>query len=148
MVSFDATFLIQFVNFLFLLFVLNLIFFQPIIKIQKERQASIDAARESSDSKHKELVSLRKNYHQKLDAARSKAFELVSAQIDAANKERENQLAQVQSEIDVRLNEAKKELAGQEANLRNTLEADVAPLAELIFGKLMPSEDKKEVGVS
>lgn len=148
MVSFDLTIAIQFVNFLFLMFVLNVIFFQPIIKLQKERQASLEATRADTEKKHQELTSLRENHHKNLDQARNQAFELVNAKIEAANQEREGRLAEVQAEIDSRLQAAKAELSGQESNLRQSLEAEILPLAEMIFGKLVPTAEEKEVSVS
>lgn len=45
MVEFDATILIQAINFLVLLAILNQIFFKPILRIQSERQEAVDGAR-------------------------------------------------------------------------------------------------------
>lgn len=152
MVSFDATILIQILNFLILLLILNKVFFQPIIKVQKERQAAIDNASTSAAAKHAEVKQLREDYHQKLDQARQDAFQLVSGQVDASNSAREAKLAEVQAGIDERLNAAKQELASQESALRAALSHEVEVLAQLIIDKLIPAEDKTqeqiEVGVS
>ena len=67
MVSFDATIVIQLINFLFFLFILNKIFFQPIIKIQKERQSGLDQALQQTEAKHAELKKLRADHQQQLD---------------------------------------------------------------------------------
>ncbi|MGV3524481.1 MAG: hypothetical protein ACO1RX_09660 [Candidatus Sericytochromatia bacterium] len=150
MVSFDATILIQLINFLILLLILTKVFFQPIIKVQKERQAAMEAARQSTDKKHAELRQLQSDHQRKLDEARQEAFALVSARIDQANTERESRLAEVQAEIDARLNAAKEELSQQESALRQSLQQEIAPLAELIFAKLVGApaqEEKKEVSV-
>lgn len=149
MVSIDATFLIQLINFLFLMFVLNKIFFQPILKIQAERQTAIEGAQKTTQSKIAELKQMRDDYQHKLEQSRQEAYDLVSEQINQANQVREAQLQEVQSEIDARLNQAKEQLASQEAELRQSLANEVAPIAELIFGKLTQpsSEAKQEVNV-
>lgn len=149
MVSIDATFLIQLINFLFLMFVLNKIFFQPILKIQAERQAAIEGAQKTTQSKLVELKQMREDYQHKLEQARQEAYDLVSEQINQANQVREAQLQEVQSEIDARLNQAKEQLASQESELRQSLANEVSPIAELIFGKLTQpvSESKQEVNV-
>ena len=145
MVSFDATILIQLINFLVLLFLLNVVFFQPIIKVQKERQASLDSDREATDTKRTELKELRENYNRKLDSARQEAFDLVSSKIDAANTERQQQMDAVQAEVDEKMNAAKQELEVKEQEMREALKAEVAPLAQMIFGKLIG--EKQEVSV-
>lgn len=57
---------------------------------------------------------MREGYHQKLDAARQEAFELVSSQVAAATQAREAELRNVNAEMEARMNEAKEELAGQD----------------------------------
>jgi F-type H+-transporting ATPase subunit b len=149
-VEFDATILIQAINFLVLLAILNQIFFKPILRIQSERQEAVDGARKSAESRMQELKSMREGYHQKLDAARQEAFELVSSQVAAATQAREAELRNVNAEMEARMNEAKEELAGQEAGLRSSLEKEVNPLAELILAQLLGSsepESKQEVSV-
>lgn len=147
MVSIDATILIQLANFLILTFILNKIFFQPILKIQKERQDTLSSSNQSVLQKHAELKQMREDYHRKLDQARQEAYDLVSAHISEANQQRESRLQQVQQEIDARLSEAKEELASKESSLRDALGGEVGPLAELIFTQLtQPS--RKEVSIS
>ena len=146
MVSFDATVLIQLINFLFFLFILNKIFFQPIIKIQKERQSGLDKAIASTEAKHAELKSLRANHQQQMDKARQDAFELVSAQMEKATGERNEQLAAVQAELDIKMNETREQLALQEDELRKSLNAQIAPLANQIVSKLSPAKTQQEAG--
>lgn len=145
MVSFDATILIQLINFLVLLFLLNMVFFQPIIKIQKERQASLDSDREATDAKRKELKQLKEDYSRKLDSARQDAFELVSTKIDAANQARQQQMEAVQAEVDEKMTAAKQELEVKEQELRTALQAEVAPLAQMIFNKLVGEKQEAKV---
>lgn len=150
MVEFDATILIQAINFLVLLAILNQIFFKPILRIQSERQEAVDGARKSAESRMHELKTMRESYHQKLDTARQEAFELVSSQVAAATQAREAELRKVNAEMEARMNEAKEQLASQEAGLRASLEKEVNPLAELILAQLLGSaepESKKEVSV-
>jgi F-type H+-transporting ATPase subunit b len=149
-VEFDATILIQAINFLVLLAILNQIFFKPILRIQSERSEAIDSARKSTDSRMQELKDMREGYHQKLDKARQEAFELVTSKVTVATQAREEQLRKVNAEMDVRMNAAKEELASQESGLRSSLEQEINPIAELILSQLLGSaepESKKEVSV-
>lgn len=138
MVSFDATIVIQLINFLFFLFILNKIFFQPIIKIQKERQSGLDQALQQTEAKHAELKKMRVDHQHQLDQARQQAFDLVSVQIEKATAARDAQLAAVQAELDIKMNETREQLAQQEQELRKTLNAQIAPLANQIVAKLTP----------
>lgn len=146
MVSFDATIVIQLINFLFFLFILNKIFFQPIIKIQKERQSGLDQALQQTEAKHAELKKMRADHQHQLDQARQQAFDLVSAQIEKATAERNAQLTVVQTELDIKMNETREQLAQQEEELRKTLNAQIAPLANQIVAKLTPAKATQEAG--
>lgn len=148
MVEFDATILIQAINFLVLLAILNQIFFKPILRIQNERKEAVDGARKSAEDRMRELKSMREGYHQKLDKARQEAFELVSSQVATAAQAREAEMSKVNAEMDARMNEAKEQLASQEAGLRSSLEKEINPLAELIVAQLLGGpEHKQEVSV-
>lgn len=140
MVQFDATILIQMINFVILLLVLNKVFYQPLIKIQTERRNSIEKARTGAEAKLNELHTLRESYHQKLDAARKDAYALVSEKIDAANQEREALLKQAQAEVESKLNAVRQELHAQESALRQSLEAEIMPMAGLIINQLIDAK--------
>lgn len=147
MVSFDATILIQLINFLILLAILNQVFFKPIIKIQQERQAFLDTNRRETEQKHAELKTLREDYHQKLDAARQSAYDKVAQEVEQANAECEAQLQAVQAEMEARFSEARTQLSQQEAELRTALQQEVQPLVSLVMGQLLngKASAKKEV---
>lgn len=149
MVSFDATILIQLINFLILLAILNQVFFKPIIKIQQERQAFLDNNRHATEQKHTELKTLRADYHRKLDAARQAAYDTVAQEVEQANAAREAQLQAVQHEMETRFSEARQELSQQEAQLRQALQQEVQPLVSLVLSQLLNKESaaKKEVNV-
>ncbi len=146
MVSFDATIVIQLINFLFFLFILNKIFFQPIIKIQKERQSGLNQALQQTEAKHAELKKLRADHQRQLDEARQNAFDMVSAQMEKATEECNAQISAVQAELDIKMNETREQLALQEIELRKTLNAQIAPLANQIVAKLNPAKTTQEAG--
>lgn len=147
MVEFDATILIQAFNFVFLLAILNLIFFQPIIRIQNERREAVDSARKSADSRMHELKTMREGYQQKLDSARQEAFELVSSKVAAATQEREAQMSKISAEMDARMNEAREQITAQENSLRDALGKEVSVLADAIFTRLTSLETKHEASI-
>jgi F-type H+-transporting ATPase subunit b len=123
-VQFDATILIQMINFVILLLVLNKVFYQPLIKIQTERRNSIEKARTGAEAKLNEL----------------NAYALVSEKIDAANQEREALLKQAQTEVEEKLNAVRQELNAQESALRQSLEAEIMPMAGLIINQLIDAK--------
>jgi len=143
-VSFDATILFQLFNFLFLLFVLNQVFFKPILKIQQERQAFLDQTQSAAQAKHTELKTLRTDYNQKLDAARQQAYDQVSTEVEQANKARETRLAEIQADAEARFEAARTQIAAQETELRQALEKEIQPLASLIFSQLLQSQSSQK----
>jgi F-type H+-transporting ATPase subunit b len=125
------------INFLLLLFILNLILFKPLLNLFKQREdtvkGSLNAAKEMSKKREENIASLNKE----LSDARNKAketFESLKAEGSAKNKE---MLDAAQAEVNAILEKARGEVKTEAEKARKALKAEVEKFSEEIVRKLV-----------
>jgi len=73
MMSINATLVLQVIHFLILTFILNRLFFRPILKVISERNQHIEKIKDEITDFEHEIVRLKDEYHSKDIAARKEA---------------------------------------------------------------------------
>jgi F-type H+-transporting ATPase subunit b len=135
----DMTVFIQIVNFLFLLFVLNLIFYRPIRRILGRRseevrglQESIGGFREKSDQYGKDL-------EESYEGARNEGFEEKDKLKKAGAEVEKEILQEAISSAEAKIGKAKDEIDHSITGVRQSLEDELnlfsKELAEKILGR-------------
>jgi F-type H+-transporting ATPase subunit b len=135
----DITVIIQIVNFLFLLFVLNLVFYRPIRRILDRRseevrglQESIGDLREKSDQYSKEL-------EESYEGARSEGFKEKDKLKQTGAKVEKEILQGAISSAEAKIGKAKEEIDRSMTGVRQSLEKELnmfsKELAEKILGR-------------
>lgn len=124
MISIDLALVFQFVNFLLLMFVLNIFLYKPLLKVLSERDSEMIASREKTAAVDREVqekmelyeVKLRQTkaaaYEEKTSAV-NKAREEESAVIEKARLEAAQSLAVIQKQVAREAEEARGVLRGQ-----------------------------------
>ena len=136
-ISIDATFFWQIINFFLLLFIVKKYFKEPISKIINERKQKIEAELVEATKNKKEAEQLLKEAETQINSSRKEASEIIkNAQrkaeeeahnlIKEARENRENILKTTELEITKIKNDAKEELGREVKNL-------AAELAEKII---------------
>lgn len=125
------------INFLVLLFILNLILFKPLLKLFKERQdtvkGSLDAAKDMSAKKEEGIIRL----NRELAETRSKAKETFEAlKAEGLNKNKEV-LGAAETEVSAMLDKARAEVKAEAEKARKALRADVEKFSDEIVRKLV-----------
>ncbi len=124
MISIDLAFVFQFVNFLLLMFALNIFLYKPVLKVLSERDSEIIAPREKTAAVDREVQEKMELYEVKLrqtkaaayeekNAAITKAREEESAVIEKARLEAAQSLAMIQKQVAREAEEARGVLRGQ-----------------------------------
>lgn len=137
MLELNKWFFVLLVNFLVLLYVLNIILFKPLLKLFKEREdtvkGSLDAAKGMSDKKEEGIARL----NRELADARNKARETFeSIKAEGLQKQKEI-LSATETEASGMLEKAKAEVRTEAEKARKTLRADVEKFADEIVRKLV-----------
>jgi F-type H+-transporting ATPase subunit b len=137
MLNIDWTFIVSLINFLVLLFLLNVILFKPLLKIFKEREDSVkgdlEAARNMTDKREESIASL----NRELAESRSKAKEIFeSLKNEAVTKQKEVHTA-AEAEAASILEKARAEIRAEADKARKALSADVDKFSDEIVRKLV-----------
>lgn len=130
-------FIILTVNFLALIFILNIILFRPLLKIFKEREDtvknSLDSAKEMSRKKeegiermNRELAEARNKAKDAFEKLRTEGFEVQKSLLSGA----ESNAAEM-------LQKARADLKGEAEMARKTLRTDVEKFSDEIVRKLV-----------
>ncbi len=139
MIEINFTLLIQAVNFLLLVFLLNVVLYKPILKVLEERERRVDGQQAEAKKLLDDAQQLVAEYNQRLhgakieamnakNAARSEASEEASRIIEEARKKADEHISQVQKQIRSEIEQAKREMEPD-------LGAMAATIAERILGR-------------
>ncbi|MFH1491154.1 MAG: ATP synthase F0 subunit B [Pseudomonadota bacterium] len=135
----DYTVIIQIVNFLVLLFILNILLYRPVRKILGKRKEEIDSC-EKMIGEYREKIGLdSKALEENMIGARREGYK-VKEELKGAGLEQEKDLVQgaIGSTAE-KFDKAKKEIEGQIIRVRQSLENEVSAfskeLAEKILGR-------------
>jgi F-type H+-transporting ATPase subunit b len=139
LIEINFTFLIQAVNFFVLIFLLNVVLYKPILKVLEERDERVAGQQAEAKKIMEEGQALLSEYNQKLynakveamnakNAARSQASEEAGRIIEEARKKAEDIVAEVQRQISVEIERAKKELEPDLVSM-------AATIAEKVLGR-------------
>jgi F-type H+-transporting ATPase subunit b len=137
MINPDITLFVQMINFLILLFVLNLILFRPIRKIIKERNQIIDEfntditsmtdqAQESMDQFEHKILEAKKDGMAKIQAMKEEGEEAEAQLISATNQE-----------VQAKVEEARKRVGSEIQGARDQLQAQVQAFSVAVTEKIL-----------
>ncbi|MDQ7786461.1 MAG: ATP synthase F0 subunit B [Thermodesulfovibrionales bacterium] len=137
MLELNWTFIVMLINFLVLLFILNSILFQPLLKIFKQRddtvKGDLDAARDMSTKREENIARLNKE----LGDARSKAKETFEVLRTEGVQKQKEVLSAAETEAVSILEKAKAEIKADAEKARQALRADVDKFSDEIVRKLV-----------
>lgn len=137
MLELNKWFFVLLVNFLVLLYVLNIILFKPLLKLFKEREdtvkGSLDAAKGMSDKKEEGIARL----NRELADARNKARETFESIKGEGLQKQKEILSATETEASGMLEKAKAEVRTEAEKARKALRADVEKFADEIVRKLV-----------
>ena len=137
MVSFNATLVVQVVNFFILLFLLDRLFFKKIAKVLADRRGFLATTEQSVIAGLAELERLSKEHQTQIDAARQEAQAVIAQQLAKAETEKATILAAVRDELTTQTAAQKAELSAQFATAEVQLRQELGGLAEQIADQVM-----------
>jgi len=137
MVSIDSSVFIQIVNFLVLIFVMNLVCYKPIRKILLDRKHRVDGLTGSIDTLSSGAVEKDQAYSDGLRAARNKGQKAKEAMMDTAMAEEKALVNKITADAQAELNEIKAKIAKETDTVRAALQKEVDTFAGAITEKIL-----------
>lgn len=137
MVSIDWSVFLQIINFLVLIFLMNMVCYKPIRKILLERKNKVSGLEGSIDTLSGDAAEKDQAYSDGLRSARSKGQRQKEAMMDAASAEEKALVTQITDDAQAELNEIKAKIAKETDTVRAALQEEVDTFAGAITEKIL-----------
>jgi F-type H+-transporting ATPase subunit b len=137
MVDIDKSLLLQMVNFLFLLWILNIILYRPIRRILAERKQRIDGFIQDIKRLGQQIEDQKSEIADLTNLARKKGFEEKEALKQEGQKEQERLLAEINAQMEAKISEVKSQIAGDITAARKTLQSQIETFARELATKIL-----------
>jgi F-type H+-transporting ATPase subunit b len=133
----DQTFLIQIVLFVALWLVLKRWWFEPALRVLRERTARSEGAIREAQAVQAEVERLRREHAAALEVAKAEAQREVQDMIRAAETEHKRVVSEASAEANRTLTEARAQIAEQVAAARRDLRGQVQDIAREVTRKVL-----------
>jgi F-type H+-transporting ATPase subunit b len=137
MINPDITLVIQMINFLILLFVLNLILFRPIRKIIKERNEIVENFNSDIASLTDEAQASMEEFEEKVLEARKEGVGKVQSMKDEGERAEVELIAATTQEVQAKIEEARKKVASDIQDARTELQKQVQTFSVAVSEKIL-----------
>jgi len=133
----DWTVFLQIANFLFLIFMMNILLFKPIRKMLLERKAKISGLEENIDSTQKEAVSQDEAFAKGLKGARGKGLKEKEGLLQEASDEEKAIIGKINEKAKSDLSEVREKIAADTDAVKAKLIQEVDGFADIISEKIL-----------
>lgn len=137
MISIDWTILVQFVNFLVLMAVLNVLLYRPLRNVMAQRQGKIEGGHQKARDLEASIQEKIASYEGTLKQAKLEGAQDAATLRNEAAKQESLILGEARSTADESLAELKKNVAAEAEKARKTLKNETKNLAAAIASKVL-----------
>ena len=137
MVSVDVSLVFQIVNFLFLIWILNLVLYRPIRKVLIQRKEKVDGLEERIETFESDASSKDQAFSAGLRKARAKGLEEKEARVAEATAQEKEIIAQINAKAQENLAAVRAEIARDAETARAALQKEVDGFATAIGEKIL-----------
>ena len=137
MIDFDATIVVQMLNFTIFLFILRKILFKPLVSHIQDRRNYLSSTEQKIAGALAKIEESERNYQVQLDQARQKAQDIINGNISRAEVEKQNIIKAAVDETRSVFDDFRKELEGETAKARENLSAEIESLSQEIAKKVL-----------
>nr|YP_009296402.1 ATP synthase CFO B' chain subunit II [Thorea hispida]AOM65337.1 ATP synthase CFO B' chain subunit II [Thorea hispida]ARX95897.1 ATP synthase CFO B' chain subunit II [Thorea hispida]UNJ79182.1 ATP synthase CFO B' chain subunit II [Thorea hispida] len=135
--DFNATLPLMAVQFLFLMIILNIIFYKPVTIVLDNRDEYIRNSLTSASASLSKADQLTSEYEQQLMKARREAQELIRSSQKIAQQNVFEKIKEAQTKAEFFINEASQQLTTEKQKVLKTLEAEINTISNKIKNKLL-----------
>jgi F-type H+-transporting ATPase subunit b len=137
MINIDGSLFIQIVNFLFLIWVLNIVLYKPIRNILIKRKEKIDGLQQTIDISNKDALERDAAFTQGIREARAKGLKEKDALIAAASEDEKNIIEEINKKAQADLVEVRNKIKRDTEAISTVLQKKVDDFARAIGQKLL-----------
>jgi F-type H+-transporting ATPase subunit b len=137
MISVDVSLFIQIANFLFLIWVLNIILYRPIRGIIRQRKEKFEKLEQGITSSHQDAEEKKASFALGIKEARARGMKEKEAMVEAAQEEEKKILDKLNRKAQADLAQMREKVSQEAETVRKTLEKEVDSFAEAISYKIL-----------
>jgi len=137
MVSVDGSIVLQMVNFLLLIWILNMVLYKPIRKILLERKSKVDGLQSAIDGSAEDVQSKEAAYAEGVRQARAAGQKKKEALLQVAAEEEKAIIGKINASAQAELKEVKEKIAQEMVTVKAALEDEVDAFADAIGKKIL-----------
>lgn len=137
MIKVDGSLFIQIVNFLFLIWVLNIVLFKPIRNILLKRKEKVEGLQQRIDISNKDASERDAAFDQGIREARAKGLKEKDSLMAAASEEEKNMIEEINKKAQADLAEVQDKIKRDAEAVRTVLQKEVDDFAKAIGQKLL-----------
>ena len=133
----DGSIIIQIVNFLFTIWVLNVMLYRPIRKILKQRKEKIDGLELSIETSNNDVREKDAAFAEGLKAARAKGFEEKNTLLQEATDAEKSMIADIHQKAQAELAQIRDQIKKDAEVARKSLQSEIDDFANQISQKIL-----------
>jgi len=137
MISIDGSVFIQIINFLFLIWILNLVLYKPIRNIIIQRKEKISGLEADIGTAETKAVEQDQAFANGIKQARAKGLQEKEALLQSATDEEKEIIGKINERAQAELAKVREQIAGEADNAREALLKDVDDFAGAISEKIL-----------
>ena len=137
MIKIDATILIQFINFIVLMAVLNVLLYRPLRDMLRKRREKIESSTQAAQGLEGQIEEKMNRYQQQLQEAKAKGNQERAAMRKAAAEEENRILGAAQTAASDKVRKVKDLVASEAAAARAALTGETETIAAQIASKVL-----------
>jgi F-type H+-transporting ATPase subunit b len=137
MVSLDGSLFIQIANFVFLIFVLNMVLYKPIRKALFQRKEKVTGLEKGIATAEREAETQNQAYDAGLKEARAKGKQEKDAMLEAAAAEERTIISKINEKAQADLEEVRLKITADAAGVKASLMKEIDTFAKAIGEKIL-----------
>lgn len=142
--EFDATFLIAIISFIVFVFIMNKIFYAPILRIMQERQKFIEENFTSSKINKSEILKKTKYHDDELEKNRDEARSYISEKSKIFKQESSNKVLSYKNTLYENINKEKDLLKQSAIDAKEVLKDNLVDIAKDISYRILGEDINKD----
>ena len=133
----DVTAIVEVVSFGVFLWLLNLVLYQPMSALFRQRNAQVEAGLLAAEKSRQHAEETQREVQRRLDAARAEAQSIIAAAAKEAAAQRQALMAQARGQAETLTQQAQAEIQRERQAAVEALRREVVPLAVLVAGRVV-----------
>ncbi|KAF1683364.1 MULTISPECIES: F0F1 ATP synthase subunit B [unclassified Veillonella] len=147
MVEINGTLLVQFINFFILVAILAKFAFKPLVGVMEARRKKIEGDLANAQATLDAAEATRKEYEAQLANARKEAQAIVEKAAQLAERNTQAQIKELKEQLVREKEEARNEIAREQAKALEKMREDMVTLSVAIAGKLVAKNMDSQANV-